>query len=363
MSGLGDALDYIGGSIDKPGRAVRGLLAGKPREGLAALPFSDTLGITDENERTSGRDLTDKWGLTQKHDKGWGAWGAGVGTELALDPLNLIPAGMLGHALKDTRFGKAAGSLGRHFAGDEAGSLRLDYLAALKDESTPVGRMKRLADEAGVHVFPDRSPKVVSGWNPQDTMAGDDAFRHFMRYQFNDGSGVGHALAHYDPNQRIIVPNVANHSALWFDQKAMADQASRMHQPPKPVFAGGYPESTATHEIGHALHHRNVLDPSVPSNFPGLHDKLGLPNPDDVDWARSLGVHHSVNDLSAYARTNPKEFVAESFTKMAGDLASGRTAGVHESLPPKLWDLYHRKLSGPQVTPPFLAKLSDYLRR
>jgi hypothetical protein len=38
---LGDVLEYIGGSLDKPGRAVRGILAGKPREALAARPHQD----------------------------------------------------------------------------------------------------------------------------------------------------------------------------------------------------------------------------------------------------------------------------------------------------------------------------------
>lgn len=131
MSGLGDtlgdALGYVGSSIDKPGRAVRGLLAGKPREGMAALPFSDSLGLTDYHDNTTGRDLTNKWGMTRPDDKGWGAWGAGVGTELALDPLNLIPGGMLGHALKDSRLGKSAvGHVGKFMAND-SGALGLPF--------------------------------------------------------------------------------------------------------------------------------------------------------------------------------------------------------------------------------------------
>jgi hypothetical protein len=41
-------LQYIGETLDKPGRAVRGLLGGQGPAALANLiPFSDTLGITD----------------------------------------------------------------------------------------------------------------------------------------------------------------------------------------------------------------------------------------------------------------------------------------------------------------------------
>jgi hypothetical protein len=140
---LGEALGYIAGSIDKPGRAVRGLLGGRPHEALAALPFSDTLGLTDPSEAVSGRDLTNQWGWTGKHDTGIGATLAGLGTEMALDPLNLIPAGMLGHALKDTKFGKATVGAAKHFGADERGALGLPYdLAKLPPEG-----MKRSAPE------------------------------------------------------------------------------------------------------------------------------------------------------------------------------------------------------------------------
>ena len=97
---LSEALNYLGSALDKPGRAVRGLLSGNLREGLAAVPFSDSMGLTDEHQRVSGRDLTDKWGVTRKGDKGWGSWGAGLGTEIALDPLNFIPAHSVFKALK-----------------------------------------------------------------------------------------------------------------------------------------------------------------------------------------------------------------------------------------------------------------------
>jgi hypothetical protein len=61
LSGLG----YVGSILDKygGGRAIRGLLGGKPRELLSLLPFSDTLGITDFADRVSGEDILTGKGL------------------------------------------------------------------------------------------------------------------------------------------------------------------------------------------------------------------------------------------------------------------------------------------------------------
>ena len=64
-------LQYVGETLDKPGQALRGLLAGKPWELANLIPFSDALGITssegllgkygmnltDDEDAVSGRDL------------------------------------------------------------------------------------------------------------------------------------------------------------------------------------------------------------------------------------------------------------------------------------------------------------------
>jgi hypothetical protein len=82
LTGLG----YVLSTIDKPGRAVRGLLGGKPHEALAAVPFSDTLGITNPADAVSGAELNRKFfGLPA--DNSWKSWGAGLATEILADPL------------------------------------------------------------------------------------------------------------------------------------------------------------------------------------------------------------------------------------------------------------------------------------
>ncbi len=88
MSGLLDALGYVGDTLDKPGRAVRGLLAGNAQEGLAALPFSDSLGLTDPSQAVSGSALLQQLvGLDAESTLGQVG---GFGAEVLLDPTNLI---------------------------------------------------------------------------------------------------------------------------------------------------------------------------------------------------------------------------------------------------------------------------------
>ena len=83
---LGEALSYLADSLEKPGRAVRGLATGNLREGLAAVPFSDSMGLTDPKQKVTGRQLTDKAGLTRSGDNGWGSWMVGTAADLATRP-------------------------------------------------------------------------------------------------------------------------------------------------------------------------------------------------------------------------------------------------------------------------------------
>ena len=102
------SVEYLGSLADKAGpRPLRGLLTGKPRELLSAIPFSDTMGWTDPKQISTGRDVTDYWGATDPHDQGLGATLTGVGAEMALDPFALYGAARMG--LKG--LGKGIGAL------------------------------------------------------------------------------------------------------------------------------------------------------------------------------------------------------------------------------------------------------------
>jgi hypothetical protein len=86
LAGLG----YAGSVLEKlfGGRAIRGGLYGRPRELLSIIPGSDILGITNPEERVSGKEL-----LGLGHEDDWGSTIAGIGAELALDPATYLTFG------------------------------------------------------------------------------------------------------------------------------------------------------------------------------------------------------------------------------------------------------------------------------
>lgn len=87
-------LQWVGESLDKPGRAVRGLLAGKPGELLDIIPFSDTLGLTTPENDVSGRDVLEKYGVLGTNTPGLDTGDvAGFLGEVALDPLSWVSLG------------------------------------------------------------------------------------------------------------------------------------------------------------------------------------------------------------------------------------------------------------------------------
>lgn len=88
-------IQYAAETLDKPGRAIRGLLAGRPDELLNLLPFSDAVGITDPNKSVSGRDLLRQYGMVGEEDN-WGNFFGGLGAEILLDPLNAMTLGTKG---------------------------------------------------------------------------------------------------------------------------------------------------------------------------------------------------------------------------------------------------------------------------
>lgn len=112
MGGVG----WLGQTLDKPGRALRGLLVGKPSELLNLIPFSDTMNITSPTTRVSGRELL---GLGEGTKGEFEATDLlGFGAEVLTDPLMMLspfaktPAGLLAakhSALPKTWAGRMAG--------------------------------------------------------------------------------------------------------------------------------------------------------------------------------------------------------------------------------------------------------------
>lgn len=127
-------LQWLGETLMKPGRAVRGVLAGQPGELANLIPFSDTLGITDPAQQVTGRDLLEKAGVLDANTEGLDLGDvAGFGMDVLTDPLTYLTFG--GAALSPLgKSAKMAGVLptttaGR-IAGLASGSDELAKLAA-----------------------------------------------------------------------------------------------------------------------------------------------------------------------------------------------------------------------------------------
>lgn len=92
---LGGA-SWIGSELDKlfGARALRGALAGNPREILSAIPGSDLVGLTDPSQSVSGRDVLETWGVLGQNKPGFDAGDvAGFAAEVVLDPATYLTLG------------------------------------------------------------------------------------------------------------------------------------------------------------------------------------------------------------------------------------------------------------------------------
>lgn len=177
------ALGYVGSTLDKPGAAVRGLLAGDVGQLANLIPFSDTLGITNEADRVSGRDLLEQYGMLGANTPGldWGD-AAGFGAEVLLDPLTYLSFG--GSALtKAGRAADAAGDLARATYG--AGGELLQGARAAQ-----IGAGQRGLIGAGL---PFMDNVAIAGTGPwaQKIAGGLDTAEHALRYGNPIGRMVG----------------------------------------------------------------------------------------------------------------------------------------------------------------------------
>lgn len=167
-------LQYAAETLDKPGAAARGLLAGRPDQLLNLIPFSDTLGITSARERTSGRDLLEMYGIAPPNREGFhpfrnplDALGdvTGLATEVVTDPLFWLssPARAL------TSAGQQAGRLGKVATGavqtvDDAGRVVVSRPTAAQLASEAMGS-GQLAPTVASRIAAGQGG-LTSLWNP-----------------------------------------------------------------------------------------------------------------------------------------------------------------------------------------------------
>jgi hypothetical protein len=172
-------LSQIGDILDRPGNALRGVLAGKPGALMGMVPFSQSMGLFNDEDRVSGQDVLTEWGAIDKPAdsilSGEGA--AGLAAEMVLDPLNLVGIGLLtkgGKAakavqgtLKATR-GLAAEARAARAAGNVAKAEQLT------NRLRQIGQGIRTGDTAAGKAFQEarkigggRLPKMADTWGGQ----------------------------------------------------------------------------------------------------------------------------------------------------------------------------------------------------
>jgi hypothetical protein len=201
-------LSYLGKLADKTfgGRAVRGLLGGNPQELLSVLPMSDTLGLTNESDTVTGRQLLENAGVIDKGEPGTLDWGdaAGFAAELALDPSTYLGFGPLTRA---GSLAKQAGGLPRTL------TQRLGGFAAKESDVLPLAR------SAGMQVSDVMRDMGLAG-SPVMSRAAEDAYKAAAgTFSYADPlTGLTHTAQRtpaeraglvFDPLQQAIIPNPA----------------------------------------------------------------------------------------------------------------------------------------------------------
>lgn len=146
LDALGDALGYVGDSLNKPGRAVRGLLGGRPEEALAAIPFSDSMGLTDPANEVRGRDL-----IGVGENSGILGELAGIGVDIATDPLTWTGVGL--GAKLGSKAGAAAVARGPRYSTSADDLMRQADDFALPWERDAAQRHIGILKEASPGVF------------------------------------------------------------------------------------------------------------------------------------------------------------------------------------------------------------------
>lgn len=145
-------LGKIGDILDRPGNAVRGILAGRPEALKGLIPFGQTLGLYDpRTEHVSGQDVNHAlFGMDKSDDFFSGPGLAGLATEFATDPVQLLP-GFFGLKAA-TAEGRAAEQLAGHLA--QARKLGADKIVEATNEA------RNLALKQGVELSSSYRPTI-----------------------------------------------------------------------------------------------------------------------------------------------------------------------------------------------------------
>lgn len=238
LGGLG----YIGSVLNKPGRAVRGLLDGNLNEGLSWLPFSDSLGITDESNEVTGRDLLSQIGLTTKRQEGesfnWTDDLLGMGAEVLTDPTSFVGFGLNAAGKAAQKSGQLAeGLLTQARAGQRGLTAGLPFQKFLTGSDTPLELLtgKQVLDAGSAARAVVTQPTRLTDWALDSTL-GITPFAGTQRRVYeNVGEPLGRRFNQwFDPSVKDagsaegqVIGRAANAVERTGDYQAGGDLARR----------------------------------------------------------------------------------------------------------------------------------------
>ena len=314
-------LSYVAGALDKPGQAVRNVLAGRPMSALKMLtPFSESLGIADKSDHISGRQLLDSYGMTDKNDNVWGAWGAGLATDIATDPLTYATFGAkhalnpVGRALEKAGHlkwwtcehminGFGATESGMAAAGNTASDITY---AANKGEKIASPAMEALGAKANaplsglvrfsVPFLPDAGVTLGTGRMGQAVARGMGTVGGAIKY----GNPVGRWTNQlFDSNVQGAVDRITQEGAAKYMTPALKalQEAGRtnaynvLNQLDPLIRAGTYPEATVTgaaRAVAEGVPHS--FDPALTAQVGGMAGDIGAVNARHFAEARQAGA-------------------------------------------------------------------------
>lgn len=140
MASLMDILAGAGNLLDLPGSSLRDLLSGRNPFDQWATPFSDV-------NRASGRDVLQPF-LGANEETGMSGWMdnpmegfkdiAGFGAEVLLDPLNLVPLGAVGKALKGRKAVRSANAAMKAERGGKYAYVNPKVAGRVASEANPM---------------------------------------------------------------------------------------------------------------------------------------------------------------------------------------------------------------------------------
>ena len=170
MAGLLDALGYVGSSLDKPGAAVRGLIGGQGMGALKNLiPFSDTMGLTSDEDKISGKDLLKQSGVLGQDDDSLMGTIGGAAVDTVTNPLTYLGPGALSKL--GGMAGKAGGALSNALGlgGEAAGAvsplLQARRGLSIAKDVNAAGQAGRIVGGSGAS---RQAAQTAAGWLAED---------------------------------------------------------------------------------------------------------------------------------------------------------------------------------------------------